>query len=66
MVRLVLRNDDRGMMHDFAVPAWGEAMDLVEWNASGAVTIDVPSEPGTYEYHCRPHMLMMRGQILVE
>jgi FtsP/CotA-like multicopper oxidase with cupredoxin domain len=65
-VRLVLRNDDRGMTHDVAVPALGEAMDLVKWNETGSVTIAVPSTPGTYEYHCRPHMLMMKGMILVE
>jgi plastocyanin len=64
-VRVVLRNEDRGMTHDFAVPALAAGMDLIDWNESDTVTIDVPSEPGTYEYVCNPHRLMMRGTIKV-
>ena len=64
-VRIVLRNDDRGITHDFAVPAIKAAMDQLDWNEEGGVTIDVPATPGRYEYICRPHMLMMRGEIIV-
>ncbi len=64
-VRVVLRNEDRGMTHDFAVPALDASMDLIDWNESDTVTFDVPSEPGTYEYICNPHRLMMRGTIKV-
>jgi len=64
-VRIVLRNEDRGMAHDFAVPAVAAAMNLVDWDRSGEVTFDVPDTPGTYEYVCRPHRLMMRGTIRV-
>jgi plastocyanin len=65
-VRLVLRNEDRGMTHDFAVPALaGVATKLVNFNETGTVTIDVPNEPGVYEYVCRPHRPLMRGTIRV-
>ena len=64
-VRIVVRNDDRGMTHDFAVPAFGASLDPVDWSEEENITFDVPETPGRYEYVCRPHMLMMRGQILV-
>jgi plastocyanin len=65
-VRVVLRNEDRGMTHDFAVPALDEALGATDWDETEDVTFDVPATPGTYEYVCRPHMLMMRGTIVVE
>jgi hypothetical protein len=64
-VRVVLRNEDRGMTHDLAVPAVAAAMDAIRWDESGEVTFDAPDTPGTYEYVCRPHALMMRGIIRV-
>ena len=64
-LRVVLRNQDRGMTHDFAVPAAAAAMRAIGWNVSGEVIFDVPDTPGVYEYVCRPHALMMRGTIRV-
>ena len=64
-VRVVLRNDDRGMTHDFAVPALSASLDPVDWNEQDDLTFDAPRTSGRYEYLCRPHMLMMRGQIIV-
>jgi plastocyanin len=64
-VRIVLRNEDRGMTHDVAVPPLDVVLEPVSWNESGEVAFDVPSEPGTYEYFCRPHHLMMQGTIRV-
>lgn len=64
-VRIVVRNDDRGMTHDFAVPALDAALSPINWNEEDDVVFEVPDVPGSYEYVCRPHMLMMRGQILV-
>ena len=64
-VRIVLRNDDRGITHDFAVPAIRASLDPLDWNEEEDVTFDVPETPGRYEYICRPHMLMMRGVIYV-
>ena len=64
-VRIVLRNQDRGMTHDFAVPKLDASLDPIDWNEEEDVTFDVPDTPGRYEYICRPHMLMMRGQLVV-
>lgn len=64
-VRVRLRNQERGMAHDFAVPALDTALDPLRWNESADVVLDVPSGPGVYEYVCRPHRLMMRGIIRV-
>ena len=64
-VRIVVRNEERGMTHDFAVPAIGTSVDLLDWNEQGEVTFGVPTTPGSYEYVCRPHMLMMKGTLKV-
>ncbi len=64
-VRIVLLNQDRGMVHDFAVPALRVAADAVAWNRRGEVTFEVPDASGTYEYVCTPHRLMMSGVITV-
>jgi plastocyanin len=64
-IRVVLVNRDRGVTHDFAVPAVKASTDLIDWNEQDEVTFDVPDEPGTYEYVCRPHLLMMKGTLRV-
>jgi plastocyanin len=64
-VRVVVRNEERGMTHDFALPAVSASVDLLEWNERDEVTFDAPTTPGTYEYVCRPHMLMMKGILKV-
>ena len=64
-VRVVLRNQERGMTHDFAVPALDVALNPVSWNESQEVVLEAPSKPGTYQYECRPHRLMMKGTIRV-
>ena len=65
-VRVVLRNEDRGFVHDFAVPAVDTAVDQVRWNQASATTFDMPAAPGTYEYICGPHQLMMHGTLVVQ
>jgi hypothetical protein len=65
-VRIVLRNEERGIQHDFAAPRLGAAIDLLGWNESDTVTFVAPSVPGVYDYWCRPHMMMMRGRIMVK
>ena len=64
-VRVVVKNQDRGLTHDFAVPAIDTAMKQLTWNQTGHVTFDVPDKPGDYEYVCQPHRLMMKGTIRV-
>ena len=65
-VRVVLRNEERGIHHDFAVPSLRAALDPIGWNESSEVVFAVPETPGVYDYWCRPHMLMMRGKIIVQ
>ena len=65
-IRLVVRNEERGIRHDFAVPALSASLDPLDWRETGSVTIRVPEGPGTYEYTCRPHRLMMQGVLRIE
>jgi plastocyanin len=64
-VRVVVRNQDRGMTHNFVVPALGVELAPMRWNESDDVVFETPDKPGTYEYECAPHRLMMRGTIRV-
>ena len=64
-VRVVLKNFDRGMTHDFAVPAVGASIAPVQWNEDDHITFEAPRKPGTYEYMCRPHSAMMKGTLRV-
>jgi plastocyanin len=64
-VRIVLRNDEQGMAHDFAVSELSVATGRLEWRQQGEVTFVVPDRPGPYEYVCQPHRLLMRGVIRV-
>jgi plastocyanin len=64
-LRVVLRNDERGMTHDFAVPAVGAATNLLAWNQQDDVTFTAPAKAGVYEYVCNPHLLMMKGTLIV-
>ncbi len=66
-VRLVLRNEDAGMTHDFAIHAWKiGTKTLTAKGAETAVVFRVPDERGTTPYQCTPHAQMMRGSIQVE
>jgi plastocyanin len=64
-IRVVLRNEAPGLLHDFAIPDWGVAIDEVRAGESGATTFTVPDTPGRFKYHCRPHSEMMRGVVEV-
>jgi plastocyanin len=64
-VRVEVRNQDRGLTHDFAVPAFRAASRAVGWSQSADVSFEAPQTPGDYEYVCQPHRLMMRGTIRV-
>ncbi len=65
-VRVVLRNDDEGMRHDFAVPDWRAATPRIESGNETSVTFRVPGQAGAQRYTCRPHDAVMRGTIVVE
>ena len=64
-VRVVLKNQDRGLVHDLAVPVASAVTKELTWNRSGKVSFTAPKTPGTYEYFCQPHKLMMKGTIRV-
>lgn len=64
-VRIVLRNDDRGMTHDLAVPGLPISLDGITWGERRELTIVVPDQPGSYEYICRPHGVMMHGRVSI-
>lgn len=64
-VRITLKNQDRGITHDFAVPAIRKAVGQIGWNQSDEVVFTAPKRPGAYPYECQPHRLMMRGTIRV-
>ena len=65
-VRLVLRNEEPGVVHDFAVSAWKVGTRRLQARERDTVTFCVPETPGHYEYLCNPHASMMRGIIEVE
>lgn len=66
-IRMVLRNEDPGMSHDFAVSSWQVMTPLLHTPGSEAVVVfGVPQRRGTYTYSCTPHAKIMRGDIQVE
>jgi plastocyanin len=64
-VRLVLRNDSPGLVHDLAVDGLGVSIAPLKTGALASVSLRLPPGGGTYEYVCRPHAQMMRGQLRV-
>lgn len=65
-VKILLRNEDEGMEHDFTVRAWDVDLGVVTGNRSDAVTFTVPAQRGSHVYSCTPHPSSMRGTIEVE
>ena len=64
-VRIVFRNTDAGMKHDFTIPDWGVESKAVAGVGETTVTFRVP-EHGRAEYNCTPHATVMKGTIAVE
>ena len=66
-VRLILKNDDPGMSHDFVVKDWDVATKILEDRGQqDTITFKAPSAPGENVYHCTPHAQLMRGTIRVQ
>jgi plastocyanin len=66
-VRLLFRNEDRGMAHDFAVSGWQLSQPLPrELGETASVVVRVPDRPGRYSYVCTPHAALMHGVIEVQ
>lgn len=64
-VRLTLKNDAPGLLHDFVIPAWDVEIPQIRAGDTRAVTFSVPATPGRFEYRCRPHSEMMKGFVEV-
>jgi hypothetical protein len=62
-VRIVVRNQDPGMVHDFTVEAWNVATALIRDDATASVLFQAPESVGREQYLCRAHSAMMRGSI---
>lgn len=66
-VRVILRNEEAGMDHDFAIREWNVGTPLLEGKGKiGTLEFTTPRAPGTHEYTCTPHSTMMRGTLTVE
>jgi plastocyanin len=64
-VRLILRNEAPGLLHDIAIPEWDVAVTQIRAGESAEVIFTVPNEIGRHEYRCRPHSEMMKGVVEV-
>ena len=64
-VRLVLKNEAPGLLHDVAIPDLHVAVDQIRAGETRDVTFTVPDVPGRHEYRCRPHSEMMKGFVEV-
>lgn len=64
-VRLVLRNEESGVTHDFAASSLRAAIAPLRRGATGSVEFRAPDRPGRYQYQCTPHARMMTGTIVV-
>lgn len=65
-VRIVFRNEDAGIRHDFTIPEWGVATRRVEGKEETTITFRAPAHSTPPTYQCSPHATMMRGSIAVE
>ena len=64
-VKVTVRNEDKGMLHDFSIPEWGVRTGSVEWGTERSITFRVPPTGSTPSYICTPHPAMMSGRIIV-
>lgn len=65
-VKVVLRNEDEGMEHDFRVRAWEIGTPVIDGRGIQSVSFTVPELRGSQVYSCTPHPSSMRGAIEIE
>jgi plastocyanin len=65
-IAVTVRNEDAGIVHDFAVPGWATSTRRLRTGESQRLVVEVPDTPGTATYQCSPHSRMMAGRILIE
>ena len=63
-VRIVLRNQDPGIVHGFAIKPWNVSM-TSRHDEAVSMLVRAPRRPGRYEYVCTPHSALMAGVIEV-
>jgi plastocyanin len=64
-IRIVLRNADVGMSHDFAIRSWNVNTQILRGKGQDSIEFTVPATRGTHLYSCTPHAGMMGGTIVV-
>ena len=66
-IRLVLRNEDGGMTHDFVIKEWNVATEtLTDKGTEDTLVFRVPKQRGSTAYQCSPHSEMMRGNVHID
>src|SRR5687767_1124280 len=64
-IRLVVRNQDPGIVHGLSTGLLRRTIDRIEAGKTEKIRMRAPSKPGRYEYVCPPHAQMMKGVLLV-
>lgn len=64
-VRLVLKNEASGLVHDLAIPEWHLTLAAVPAGETSSLTFTVPEKAGPVAYRCQPHAAMMSGVVEV-
>jgi plastocyanin len=62
-VRLVLKNEAAGLVHDLVIPDWNVTLEAIPAGETSSVTFTVPEKTGQVEYRCQPHAAMMSGVV---
>ena len=65
-VRIVVKNQDAGITHGFAVTPLRASIDRIGPGSTETMKLRAPKRAGRYEYVCPPHAQMMKGLLLVE
>ena len=64
-VRVIVRNQDPGITHAFAVGSLRASINRIEPGSTQGIQFRAPRKAGRYDYVCPPHALMMKGTLLV-
>ena len=64
-IRIVLRNADVGMSHDFAIRSLSVTTRLLKGKGQDSIEFTVPATRGVHLYSCTPHAEMMGGTMVV-
>jgi heme/copper-type cytochrome/quinol oxidase subunit 2 len=64
-VRVTLRSEAHGLVHDFQIPEWNVKTDQVRGGQSTSVLFVVPAQTGRAKYVSGPHAATVHGVIEV-